>query len=419
LKEKRVVVTGLGVISPVGLDIDTFWENLTEGHSGIRKISLFDPCDLPCQIAGEVSEFDPNLYLDRKTVRRVPRSTQMAVAAVRQSLDNAGLKYPMEDPDRTGVLFGTAVGGLDHLTEADRTFRAKGYRGMVPHFLPSGIPNMPAFQIAQEFQCLGPNNTTTTACAASTQAIGDATEWIKRGIADIVITGGVDAIVMDLVIAAFCAMRALPTNFNDAPTAASRPFDTSREGFVLSEGAAALVLEDADHALARNAKIYAEISGYASSSDGYDMIALQPDGLGPARAMRWALENANLEPNQIDYINAHGTSTPLNDKTETLAIKKVFGDVAYQVPVSSTKSMLGHAMGASGGFEAISCILAIQSGIIPPTINYENPDPECDLNYVPNTAIRKDVNFTLSNSFGLGGQNACLIIKRYTNGTVN
>jgi 3-oxoacyl-[acyl-carrier-protein] synthase II len=409
------VITGLGVISCAGLTVQSYWENLINGRSGIRKISLFDAANMPCQIAGEAPEFDPLLYMDRKTARRVPRSTQMAVAAARQAVEDASLAYPMADPERVGVLFGTAVGGLDNLTSADHIYREKGYRGLPPHHLPSGIPNMSSFQIAQEFQCLGPNNTTTTACAASTQAIGEATEWIRRGAADVVITGGCEAIVMDLVVAAFSAMRALPIGFNDRPEAASRPFDALREGFVLSEGSAALVLESLEHAQARGARIYAEVAGHASSSDGFDMIALQPEGLGPGRAMRWALRDAVVIPGQVDYINAHGTSTPLNDKTETLAIKNVFGEHAYRMAISSTKSMLGHAMGASGGLEAIACILAIQHGVIPPTINYENPDPECDLFYVPNQAIRRDVHIALSNSFGLGGQNACLVLKSLNN----
>jgi 3-oxoacyl-(acyl-carrier-protein) synthase len=270
---------------------------------------------------------------------------------------------------------------------------------------------VPAFLIAQEFQCLGPNNTTSTACAAGTQAVGEGAEWIRRGAADVVIAGGTEAIVFGLVMAAFSAMRALPVDFNDCPEKASRPFDALRQGFVLSEGSAALVLESLEHAQGRGARIYAEVAGHASSSDAYDLAALQPEGLGPIRAMSWALQNAGVQPEQVDYINAHGTSTPLNDKTETLAIKRVFGEAAYDVTISSTKSMVGHAMGASGAMEAVACTLAIHNGIIPPTINYENPDPECDLFYTPNQPIARKVNVALSNSFGLGGQNACLVIK--------
>jgi 3-oxoacyl-(acyl-carrier-protein) synthase len=270
---------------------------------------------------------------------------------------------------------------------------------------------MPAFLIAQEFQCLGPNNTTTTACAAGTQAVGEAAELIRRGAADVVITGGAEAIVLGLAIGGFSAMRALAFSYNDRPQAASRPFDAQREGFVLSEGAAALVVESLEHAQGRGARIYAEVAGHASSSDAYDIAALHPEGLGPIRAMRWALQSAGIQPEDVDYINAHGTSTPLNDKTETLAIKKVFGEAAYDVAISSTKSMMGHAMGASGALEAVACTLAIANGILPPTINYENPDPECDLYYVPNHAVEQKVKYALSNSFGLGGQNACLVLK--------
>jgi len=299
---------------------------------------------------------------------------------------------------------------------ANNVMQTQGFKRMNPYHVPSGIPNMPAFQIAKEFQCLGPNNTTATACAAGTLAVGEGTEMIRRGSADIVIAGGTEAIVVEFVIAAFSVMRALPFNYNDQPQKASRPFDASREGFVLSEGAGALILEELDHALERGAPIYAEVAGHASSSDGYHLAALKPDGLGPSRAMRWALQDADVQTQDVDYINAHGTSTPLNDAVETLAIKNVFGDDAYNIPVSSTKSMIGHAMGAAGAMEAIACTLAIRHDLIHPTINYETPDPECDLNYVPNEALAIKVDVALSNSFGLGGQNACLVLKKYDGG---
>jgi len=412
MHHKRVVITGLGAITPLGLTVNEYWDGLINGRSGIRKISLFDASHMPCQIAGEVHDFDPGNYMDRKTARRMPRSSQFAVAAARQAIEDAGLAYPMSDPERVGVLLGTAVGGLDILTSAGEIMRTKGFDRIPPLHLPSGIPNIPAFLIAHEFQCLGPNNTTATACAAGTQAVGEASEWIRRGAADIVIAGGTETIVMELVVGAFSVMRALPFDFNDRPEAASRPFDALRQGFVLSEGAAILVLEGLEHAQRRGAHIYAEVLGYASSSDGYDIAALQPEGLGPSRAMRWAIQNAGLQPKDVGYINAHGTSTSLNDKIETLAIKNVFGEDAYNVTISSTKSMMGHAMGASGALEAIACTLAIGKGVIPPTINYENPDPECDLFYTPNQAIQRNVNIAMSNSFGLGGQNACLVLKR-------
>ena len=411
MHRQRIVITGLGAITALGCSVGEYWDGLIHGRSGIRKISLFDASHLPCQIAGEVLDFDPGQYLDRKTARRMPRSSQFAVAAAHQAVEDAGLGIPMAEGERTAVMFGTAVAGLDHLSVANEIYQSKGYDRLPPLQMPSGIPNMPAFLIAQEFQCLGPNNTTTTACAAGTQAVGEASELIRRGAADVVITGGTEAIVMGLAIGAFSAMRALPFNYNDRPQAASRPFDALREGFVLSEGAAVLVLESLEHAQRRGAHIYAEVVGHASSSDAYDLAALHPEGLGPIRAMRWALENAGIQPAQVDYINAHGTSTPLNDKTETLAIKKVFGEAAYDVAISSTKSMMGHAMGASGALEAVACTLAIANGILPPTINYENPDPECDLYYVPNQAVEKKIQYALSNSFGLGGQNACLVLK--------
>jgi len=411
--QNRVVITGLGAVTPLGCTVGEYWDGLTHGRSGIRKISLFDASDLPCQIAGEVPDFDPGQYLDRKTARRMPRASQFAVAATRQALEDAGLATPVPDAERTAVLYGTSVAGLDNLSIAEEIYRTKGFDRMPPLQLPSGIPNVPAFLIAQEFQCLGPNSTISTACASGTKAVGEAAEWIKRGAADVVITGGTEAIVMGLAVGAFSVMRALPFNYNDRPEAASRPFDALREGFVLSEGAATLVLESLEHAQKRGARIYAEFIGHASSSDAYDLAALQPEGLGPSRAMRWALENAGVEPAQVDYINVHGTSTPLNDKTETLAIKRVFGESAYNVTISSTKSMVGHAMGASGALEALASTLAIYCGVIPPTINYENPDPECDLFYTPNQALQQEVKIALSNSFGLGGQNACLVLKGF------
>lgn len=409
----RVVVTGLGTVNPVGNNVKDFWVDLVRGKSGIRKITTFNVDELPCRVAGLVEGFDPLDYLDRKTAQRVPRSTQFAVAAARQALDDANLSYPMSDPGRAGVMVGTGVAGVDQILDAYDVFKARGYSKMKPYAVPGGIPNIPAFLIAREFQCLGPNSTTTTACAAGTQAIGEGAEYIRRGHADVVLAGGTEAVVHPLVVATFSVMRAIPFNFNDQPDKASRPFNIDREGFVLSEGAAILVLESLEHAVSRGARIYAEILGHASSSDGYDIAAMIPDGAGAIRAMKEALRDAGVQPKNIDYINAHGTSTPLNDKTETSAIKRVFGDSAYKIPVSSTKSMLGHAMGASGAIEALICVMAINTGIIPPTINYENPDPECDLNYVPNTALHKSIEISLSNSFGLGGQNACLVLKSY------
>lgn len=409
----RVVITGLGTINPLGNSVEAFWDGLKNGQSGIDNITRFDARDLPCQIAGEVKDFIPSDYLDRKTARRLPRATQLAVAATYQAIQDAGLPLTIPEPERTGVIFGTTVAGVEHILAAEDTVKSEGYRRLNPFQVPSGIPNMPAAQIAIEFQCVGPNNTVSTACAAGTQAIGEGAELIRRGAADIVIAGGTEAIVAQVVISAFSVMRAIPFNYNDNPHLASRPFDINREGFVLSEGSAALILENLDHALARGASIYAEVLGHASSSDGYHIAAIKSDGLGPVRAMRWALEDARVQPNEVDYINAHGTSTPMNDAIETLAIKNVFGDHASNLAISSIKSMIGHSMGAAGALEGVATTLTIKNGLIPPTINYTDPDPDCDLFYTPNEAILRKVNVALSNSFGLGGQNACLVLKRY------
>jgi len=409
----RVVITGLGAVSPLGSSAEQLWDGLIEGRSGVRRITQFDASDLPCQIAGEIPDFDPLLYLNRKEARRIPRSGQIAFAAAVQAVADAGLPETMPDKERAGVVFGTTIGGLDNLEHGLHILRTVGVHRVNPFSLPGGIPNLSAFLIAQKFQCLGQNFTISTACATGTLAIGEGSELIRRGAADIVISGGTESLLTDYTIGGFSAMRAVPFNFNDNAHAASRPFDAKREGFVFSEGAAAVVLEKLEHALDRGAPIYAEVLGYASSADGYSLAALDPDGDGPARAMRWSLENAGIDPWEVDYINAHGSSTPINDAIETKAIKKVFGEYAYDVAISSTKSMLGHAMGASGALEVVACALVIKNNIIPPTINYEFPDPECDLNYVPNQAIEQQVDITLSNSFGLGGQNACLVLKRY------
>ena len=420
MNQPRVVITGVGAITALGSSVKQYWEGLINGHSGIRRITQFDASGMPCQIAGEIPDFEPNDYIDRKEARRIPRSGQIALAAAMQAVSDAGLPEIMPNPERSGVCFGTAIGGVDRIDEGIHTIRVQGYGRLNPFVLPSSIPNLSAFLIAKQFQCVGPNSTITTACATGTQAIGEAAEFIRRGKADIVITGGTEALIQDFAIGGFCSMRALATSFNENPEAASRPFDSKREGFIFSEGAASLVLERLETALARGAHIYAEIGGHASSADAYHMAAPDPEAAGPARAMRWALQDAGLQPENVDYINAHGTSTPLNDPTETRAIKMVFGEDAYNLAISSTKSMMGHAMGASGALEALACTLVIYHGLIPPTINYEYPDPECDLDYTPNQARQRQVNVALSNSFGLGGQNACLVLKKYkSNGQEN
>ena len=413
MNRKRVVITGIGAITSLGCSPQLFWEGLLAGRSGVGRITQFDPKDYPCQIAGEAADFEPTDYMEKKDARRMPRSAQFSIAATRQAVQDAGLPETMPEPERSGVVFGTAIAGIAQFDIGVQTLRAKGYRRVNPFIMPSGIPNLSAFLISKEFRCLGPNITITTACATGTQAIGEAFELIRNRRADFVITGGTESVIHDFAIGGFCAMRALPTNYNDRPTEASRPFDANREGFVFSEGSGVLVLEELQHALNRGAQIYAEIIGHASSGDGYHIAAPDPEAKGPARTIRWALEDAGVKVEEVDYINAHGTSTPLNDSTETRAIKTVFGQRAYQIPISSTKSMIGHAMGASGALEAVVSVFTIHQGIIHPTINYENPDPECDLDYVPNQPRNADIKVVLSNSFGLGGQNACLVIKKF------
>jgi beta-ketoacyl-acyl-carrier-protein synthase II len=413
-KRPRVVITGMGVVSVLGTSLDDYWQGLLEGRSGIGKLTQFDASDYPCQIAGEINDFNPGDFFSPKEARRMPRSSQFALASAINAVEHSGLPNKMAKPERVGVVLGTAMSGIDFTDITITVTREKGYRHVSPFTGIGIIPNFPAFLIGQHFQCKGPNSTITTACAASTHAIGDAAELIRRRASDIVITGGTESLLVDFAIGVFSKMQALPTNYNDQPTKASRPFDAKREGFVPSEGAAILVLENEEHAKARGANIYAEVAGHASSSDAYHLAAPSPDGAGPMRAMKWAIEDAKLSPQDIDYINAHGTSTQLNDEIETLAIKSLFGEYAYDIAVSSTKSMVGHAMGASGVLEAVACVMAINHGKIPPTINYEHPDPELDLDYTPNQYREMDVDVALSNSFGLGSQNACVVLKKYS-----
>lgn len=413
MTQSRVVITGLGAVTPLGSSVEKFWEGLKAGRSGIRRITMFDPSELPCQIAGEIPDFDAKAFMDRKLARRFPRAAQIALASAVQAVEDAGLPEPMAEPERAGVYFGTAIGALDSFVDGIDLFRAKGLEKVSPFVLPGGIPNLSAHLIALRFQCLGPNATVTTACATGTQSIGEGAEFIRRGLADVVISGGTEALMRDWSIAGFAAMRALPVNFNDQPEKASRPFDAQREGFVFSEGAGAVVLESLEHAQKRGAQIYAEVLGYASSADAFHIAAPHPEGEGAIRTMTWALSNAGIQPKNVDYINAHGSSTPLNGIIESKAIKSVFGARAHEIPVNSTKSMVGHAMGASGTLEAIACAKSIQENVLHPTTNYEYPDPECDLDYVPNVMREHNVDIALSNSFGLGGQNACLVLKRY------
>ena len=408
----RVAITGIGVITTLGSEVNEFWEALVEGKSGIRRITRFDASEFPCQIAGEVINFRPEDYLPLKQARRMSRASQFGLAAAQKAVADSKISLPFEDPTRVGVYYGTAIGGIERAVDGLDELRAKGYHRLNPFYLPSAIPNMSAFHVTQHFGIYGPSSTITTACATGTQTVGEAAQIIKNDKADVVIAGAVEALVQHFVLAGFASMRALPTSFNDAPEKASRPFDAKREGFVLSEGAACLVLEKLDKAIARGAYIYAEVGGYATSSDGFHVAAPDPSGKGPILTITRALEDAKVNPEDVTYINAHGTSTPANDAVETLAIKKVFGERAASIPISSTKSMIGHAMGASGAIEAAVCALTIDRKTIHPTINYENPDPECDLDYVPNHARMQEVDVVLSNSFGLGAQNACLVLRK-------
>ncbi len=409
---RRAVITGVGVTTPLGSNVEAFWQNLLDGRSGIRRIQQFDASDMPCKIAGEIPDFEATDHIPAKEARRMARSSQIALAAVQMAVADAGLEELMGEPERVGVSVGTGIGGLDRAVEGARAYREQGLNKVNPFTIPAAIPNMSAFHVANRYGALGPSKSTVTACASGTQAVGEAAEMIRTGRADVVLTAGFEALIQDFVLAGFAAMRALPTHHNDDPERASRPFDSDREGFVFSEGAAGLVIENLEKAQKRGAHIYAEVAGHASSSDAFHMAAPDPSGAGALRTMRWALEDAQLSPDEVDYINAHGTSTPANDAVETLAIKLLFGEQAYEIPISSTKSMIGHPMGASGAIEAVVSALAIDRGAIHPTINLEIPDPDCDLDYVPQEAREADVRVVLSNSFGLGGQNACLVLKK-------
>ncbi len=409
---RRVVVTGVGAMTPLGLTLEETWEGLLAGRSGVGPITQFDASGLPVRIAGELKSFDPTHYINFKEARRMARCSQVAIATAQASLADAGLSLPLADEERVGVLIGSAVGGLDRAIAGVDTFRARGLARINPFVITSSLANMPSHHVSHWAGARGPISTVIAACATGTQAVGEAAEVIRRGAADAVICGGVEALIHFAPIAGFCAMRALSTR-NDEPERASRPFDAERDGFVYSEGCAVLVLEALGHAQARGARVRAEVLGHASSSDAFHVAQPDPEGMGASRAMQWALGDAGLMPDDVDYINAHGSSTPISDPIETRAIKRVFGKHAYEIPISSTKSMIGHAMGGAGAIEAAVCVLTVEQGMIHPTINLETPDPECDLDYVPEGARKADVHVALSNSFGLGGQNACLVVGRF------
>jgi len=413
MQEKRVVITGLGVISPLGNDTASFWQGLKEGRSGIDKTTTFDVTDYDSRISGEVKGFNPELYgISKKDCHRMEKFVQYALASSYQAIKDSGLDLEKEDKERIGVLVGSGIGSLRIIEEEHKLLLKSGPGRLSPFLIPMLIVNEASGQIAIAYGFKGPNSCVTTACASGSHAIGDAMRVIQRGEADIMITGGTESCIAPLGVGGFCALKALSTK-NDQPQKASRPFDAQRDGFVIAEGCGVVVLESLEHARRRNAAIYAELVGFGMSCDAYHITAPDPDGQGAALAIKAALKDAKLKPEDVSYINAHGTSTKLNDKVETMAIKLALGDYAKKVMLSSTKSMTGHLLGAAGGVEFVVCCLVIKDGIVPPTINYEFPDPDCDLDYVPNTARKTKVNVCLSNSLGFGGQNATLVVKKY------
>jgi 3-oxoacyl-[acyl-carrier-protein] synthase II len=409
---RRVVVTGMGAVTPLGLNVDEFWNNLIAGKCGIGKITQFDATGFDTTIAAEVKGFDPTNFIDKKSVKRMDPFTHFALAAAEMAVKDSGLNFEGEDRNRIGVVFGSGIGGMWTYYHQTKELFSSGPGRVSPLFVPMMIADIAAGYIAIKYNVKGPNYATTSACATASHAIADSLMLIERGSADVMLTGGSEASICPIGIAGFNSMRAMSTR-NDDPQKASRPFDAQRDGFVMGEGGAVLVLEELEHAKSRGAKIYAELSGIGLTGDAHHITAPAPGGEGAVRSMSLCVKDAGLQLQDIDYINAHGTSTPHNDKNETTAIKTVFGEHAYKMHVSSIKSMVGHLLGAAGGVEAIATIKTITEGIIPPTINYEFPDPECDLNYVPNKAIKKTVNAAISNTFGFGGHNASLLFVKY------
>jgi 3-oxoacyl-[acyl-carrier-protein] synthase II len=412
MDKRRVVITGVGAVTPVGNTADEFWAALVAGRSGIGPITRFDTTGYATRIAGELKGFDPLKYIDKKDDRKFDLFLKYAVACAVMAVEDAGLKTDRVDATRFGVLVGSGIGGIETLLDNYETLRTKGPDRVSPFFIPMIIVNMASGVISMRFGAKGPNSSVVTACATGNHAIGDAMRIIERGDADVMIAGGSEAIIIPLTIAGFCQMKAMSTR-NDDPTKASRPFDAERDGFVCGEGGGLVVLESLGHARKRDARIYAEVVGYGMTGDAHHMTAPDPEGDGAARAMAAALRDASVEPTAVGYINAHGTSTPYNDKFETIAIKRVFGDHAKKLAVSSTKSMTGHLLGAAGGIEAIATAFSLHHGVLPPTMNYEKRDPDCDLDYIPNQARKQDVEVALSNAFGFGGTNATLAFRKY------
>ncbi|MEH6988796.1 beta-ketoacyl-ACP synthase II [Cytobacillus firmus] len=411
MNKRRVVVTGIGAVTPLGNNTETTWNNIKSGVSGVGPLTRLNADEYPAKVAAEVKDFNPEDFFDKKDARKMDRFTHYAVASSMMAVRDANLQITDENAHRIGVWIGSGIGGMETFENQYEIFMKRGYRRVSPFFVPMMIPDMATGQVSIYLGAKGFNSCTVTACATGTNSIGDAFKVIQRGDADAMISGGAEAPITKMSVAGFCANTALSTNPD--PKTASRPFDQNRDGFVIGEGAGIVVLEELEHALARGAKIYAEIVGYGATGDAYHITAPAPGGEGGARAMKMAIEDGGLKPDDIDYINAHGTSTDYNDKFETLAIKDVFGDHAYKLAVSSTKSMTGHLLGAAGGIEAIFTVLAMKEGILPPTINLENPDPECDLDYVPNKAREKEITAAMSNSLGFGGHNATIVFKKY------
>ncbi len=409
-KRTRVVVTGMGAVTPIGDTVEEFWRNALAGNSGVGRVMRIDTTPFATHIGAELKHFDPAQFMTLKQARRMSRCSQFAIAAAKMAVQDARLDKI--DPDRTGVVIGTAVGGYDAVQEGMTDVLTKGWRHTSPFALGAGMPNAPAFHVSLLFNARGYNSTVCTSCASGTQAIGEAAEAIRRGAADVIVAGGTESAIMETAIGGFGQMRALSLR-NDEPEKASRPFDKLRDGLVLGEGCGMLVLESVEHARARSAPIYAEVLGYAAAGDAYHVVQSDPTGAGAARAMQWALDNARVTPEQIDYISAHATSTQVGDASEVVAIKKIFGERAYDIPISALKSMIGHTIGAAGALAAIACILTLRDRKIHPTINQEVSDPACDLDCVPNAAREAGVRTVLSNSFGLGGQNACLVLRKF------
>ncbi|QWC24177.1 beta-ketoacyl-ACP synthase II [Bacillus haikouensis] len=413
MSKKRVVITGLGAVTPLGNDVQSTWSGIMEGKTGIGPLTRLNADDYPAKVAAELKDFDIEQYVERKEARKMDRFTHYAVAASMMAVKDANLEINDENAHRVGVWIGSGIGGMETFENQYETFQKRGYRRVSPFFVPMIIPDMATGQVSIMLGAKGVNSCTVTACATGTNSIGDAFKVIQRGDADVMISGGAEAPITKMSVAGFCANTALSTNTD--PEKASRPFDANRDGFVMGEGAGVVVLEELEHALKRGATIYAEVTGYGSTGDAYHITAPAPAGEGGARAMKMALEDGGVRPEELDYINAHGTSTPYNDKYETMAVKEVFGEHAYKLAMSSTKSMTGHLLGAAGGVEAIFTVLAMKDSMLPPTINLDTPDPDCDLDYVANEARKREVNVAMSNSLGFGGHNATLVFKKYKN----